>query len=179
MDPTQSNGVLLLSVLDLFMQWRALGPAAADEQRTAESVVSHAVLRCAALCCAVLCCAVLCCAVLCCAVLCCAVLCCAVLCCAVLCCAGGGIGGHFLGSFGNLLMPELGVGTDDELRGGRGGGGSAAGSLQLHGTSPSECRVVNSVTSCTVRLGGSCDLLQVDGFSAEGDSPHQITRHSS
>lgn len=53
--------------------------------------------------------------------------------------AGGGIGGHFLGSFGNLLMPELGTGTDDELRGGRGGGGgSAAGSLQLHGTSPSE-----------------------------------------
>jgi hypothetical protein len=56
--------------------------------------------------------------------------------CAVLCYAGGGIGGHFLGSFGNLLMPELSGGADEEMR--PRGAGSTAVSMQLHGTSPSE-----------------------------------------
>jgi hypothetical protein len=77
----------------------------------------------------------------------CRVLCCAVLC-PVLCYAGGGIGGHFLGSFGNLLMPELSGGADEEMR--PRGAGSTAVSMQLHGTSPSESSTV--ARTCLLRV---------------------------
>lgn len=77
--------------------------------------------------------------------------------CRAVCTAGGGIGGHFLGSFGNLLMPELG--TDDELR--PRGAGSAAGSMQLHGTSPSMCPVPFRSTGAELCMNCLTCLTQV------------------